>query len=104
MRETQEEISTWIDTTKDAFWFATGACQAFAVGNVKTKRAIVEAIGWNQALKDKTFSFQAAEWLIPIIEKRDAIEHEIKRLEPTKERSVEAQKPYFRRVSPLVGG
>ncbi len=84
LRETESRAERWLELTEKTFNFATYARKAFMLGDLKTRKEILMALGQNSTIKDGKLTIQANEWLQPIQKRYPALEKEYLRLEPSK--------------------
>src|SRR3989338_6696647 len=73
-RQTENRADKWLELTEKTFNFASKAEERFLNGDIQTKKEIFLDMGWNCTLKDKKLSIDTMKWLIPIVNKKKAIE------------------------------
>lgn len=95
LRETESRADKWVELTERTFNFATYARKAFITADLQKKREIFSALGQNFLVKDQRVSIQANDWFVPIEKAYPALEVEYKRLELTKNLSIEEKNSLF---------
>lgn len=78
---TEDPGERWRELSEKTFNFATYARKTFLVGTMEQKREILVALGQNPTIKDRKFSIEASDWLVPIGNRYPELEAEYKRLE-----------------------
>lgn len=102
LRTTENRAKEWIDLTEKTFNFACFARSNFEVGDIQTKKEVLNALGQNYTLKDKKLFILPNEWLKPIINKKELVNSKINWLELEENLDPQRQKDAFASLSPIL--
>lgn len=84
LNDTEHRADKWLELSEKTFEFACYARTIFQEGDLHTKKQILEAIGSNLLLKDKTLNIQAQKPFLLIEHVVQGVKAESRRFEPLK--------------------
>lgn len=82
IKDTDQNVTTWIDTADKMFTFAELAVKRFKEGSPDLKRGILVSLGWNLSIKDKKLDLSRENWIEPIKRIAKTLQQELPMLEP----------------------
>ena len=104
LRTTESRAATWIELTEKTFDFACYAREAFAKGDLTTKKEILIALGENFTLEDQKLVITSNEWLKPIVQHYPSIKNGMELARTGKNVDPERQKEAFASLRPKLRG
>ena len=82
IKDTDQNVTTWLDTADKMFTFAELAIKRFKEGDEEVRRGILVSLGWNLCIKEKKLDLSREEWIEPVKRIAKALNEELSRLEP----------------------
>jgi DNA invertase Pin-like site-specific DNA recombinase len=82
-------VDQWFALAEKSFNFISCAREAFEIGGLDTKKAILAALGRKITLLDGKIYIEPEEWLVPIADKYPALEKQYKMFEPENNTDIE---------------
>jgi site-specific DNA recombinase len=92
IQDTNHRFDTWLEKAEHLLSFAETARQQFEIGTLETKRKIIQTLGSNLYLADRTLTIELTEPLELIKGVSPEVCAVVKRLEPVKQVQKDAQK------------
>ncbi len=82
VKDTDQNVTTWLDTADKMFTFTELAVKRFQEGSPELQRGILLSLGWNLCIKDKELDLSKERWIAPVKRIAKRLQEELPSLEP----------------------
>ena len=93
LEHSRADTDKWLTMTENVFLFASNAAEAFAEGDIRTRREIFAALGGKFVLKNRTLTLELERWFTRISDEYPKIQQELQQI-----RNMKIPNPYLEMV------